>query len=148
MSGPSAALNALREFILAQRAMAAAAPEQRMLQGLYRGYAGEYDAAKAASESGLVYATPQRAAAEAYAKSRSAQAARRGADPTPHVEMVLIDPSTGRRYGHSTMGSGASEPMRTLAAELQPEDVRSVTQLYARGGLAQLQRKQGCSCHG
>lgn len=119
-------------------------PEQRMLQGLYRGYAGDYDAARAAQDAGLIYATPQRRAAEMYAASRSKQAARRGDDSTPHVEMVLIDPATGRRYGHSTMGTGSQPPLRTLAAELKPEDVKSTTQLYARGGLAQLKE---CSCH-
>ena len=35
------ALQALREFILAKQAAAASAPEQKMLQGVYRGYAGE-----------------------------------------------------------------------------------------------------------
>ena len=35
------ALKALREMILARRAQAATAPEQKMLQGVYRGYAGE-----------------------------------------------------------------------------------------------------------
>lgn len=119
-------------------------PEQRMLQGLYRGYAGDYDAARAAQDAGLIYATPQRRAAEVYAASRSNQAARRGDDATPHVEMVLIDPATGRRYGHSTVGTGANPPMRTLAAELKPEDIKSTTKLFAHGGLAQLKE---CSCH-
>lgn len=119
-------------------------PEQRMLQGMYRGYAGNYDAARAAEDAGLVYTTPQRRAAEMYAANRSKQAARRGDDPTPHVEMVLVDPATGRRYGHSTMGTGSQPPLRTLAAELKPEDIQSTTQLYARGGLA---AHKECSCH-
>ena len=41
MSGLNAGLAALREFILAQRAAAASAPEVKMLQGVYRGYAGD-----------------------------------------------------------------------------------------------------------
>lgn len=41
MAGPTAALAALRDFILAQRAAAAVAPEVKMLQGVYRGFAGE-----------------------------------------------------------------------------------------------------------
>ena len=111
-----------------------AAPPQKMLQGMYRGYAGDYDAAKAAQDAGLVYVTPQRAAAEAYANNRVKQAARRGEKVDPHVEMVLVDPASGRRYGHSTLGTGEQGPLRTLAAELQPEDVVSTTNLYAEGG--------------
>lgn len=41
MPSPASALQALREFILARRAAAATAPEQKMLQGVYRGYTGE-----------------------------------------------------------------------------------------------------------
>lgn len=41
MPSPASALQALREFLLARRAAAAAAPEQKMLMGVYRGYAGE-----------------------------------------------------------------------------------------------------------
>jgi len=111
-----------------------AAPPQKMLQGMYRGYAGDYDAAKAAQDAGLVYVTPQRAAAESYANNRVKQAARRGEKVDPHVEMVLVDPASGRRYGHSTLGTGEQGPLRTLAAELQPEDVVSTTNLYAEGG--------------
>lgn len=111
-----------------------AAPPQKMLQGMYRGYAGDYDAAKAAQDAGLVYVTPQRAVAESYANNRVKQAARRGEKVDPHVEMVLVDPASGRRYGHSTLGTGEQGPLRTLAAELQPEDVVSTTNLYAEGG--------------
>lgn len=115
--------------------VASSAPkEQKMLQGMYRGYAGGYDTAKAAIDSGLIYATPQRAAAEAYAANRAKQAAKRGVDDTPHVEMLMVDPFAGRRYGHSTLGSGATPPLRTLAGEYTPEQIESVTNLYAQGG--------------
>lgn len=113
---------------------AAPIKEQKMLQGMYRGYAGDYDVAKAAEASGLIYATPQRPAAEMYAASRSKQAAKRGDDPTPHVEMLMVDPFVGRRYGHSTRGTGANPPIRTLAAEYTPDQIQSTTGLYAQGG--------------
>ena len=114
---------------------AAPIKEQKMLQGMYRGYAGDYDVAKAAEASGLIYATPQRPAAEMYAASRSKQAAKRGDDPTPHVEMLMVDPFVGRRYGHSTRGTGANPPIRTLAAEYTPDQIQSTTGLYAEGGI-------------
>lgn len=112
--------------------------EQRMLQGLYRGYAGDYDAAKAAEASGLIYATPQRRAAENYANRRSQTETRRlGQQADPHVEMLLVDPFAGRKYGHSVMTKASEEPIITQARELKPEDIESVTQLKKRGGLAQ-----------
>lgn len=111
--------------------------EQKMLQGMYRGYSGDYNTAKAAQDSGLVYATPQRAAAEAYAANRSKQAKRRGADDTPHVDMLLVDPFVGRRYGHSTLGTGAQGPIRTLAGEYTSDQVGDITNLYAEGGSVQ-----------
>ena len=87
-----------------------------------------------------VFLSPQRQVAEYYARKRAAQTA----EP-PHVEMVLIDPASGRAYRHGTMGSGAQEPLTTMARKVKPEDVVESTELYARGGLAQLKE---CSCHG
>lgn len=106
--------------------------EQKMLQGLYRGYAGDYDTAKASEASGLIYATPQRRAAENYANRRSQQM-----QADPHIEMLLVDPFEGRKYGHSVMTKASEEPIITQARELKPEQVKSVTQLKKRGGLAQ-----------
>lgn len=269
MPSPASALQALREFILARRAAAATAPEQKMLQGVYRGYAGEnatpvveyhggtyvpgepltrplyttrdpefaaryaedkggsvvklapqprnvatpselrematrylpeneargytpasaldtelhgeravqrllyelerppffYDAVRAADiapggtavrealvmlpgrRTGVpaaptedVYVTPQRRVAEYYAEKRAAQTGR-----PPHVEMLLVDPFAGKRYGHSVMGSGARLPMDTVARRLKPEDIKERTQLKARGGLAQAKER---SYHG
>lgn len=97
--------------------------EQKMLQGFYRGYAGEPDVA------GSVFVTPQRAVGEYYGAKRAAQT---GAEP--HLEMILADPFAGRGYGHSTMGTGKNPPMITRARELAPEDVKSRTKLYAEGG--------------
>jgi hypothetical protein len=250
MSGTTAALKALRDFILAQRAKAATAPERPLLQGVYRGYAGEppgetvYHAGaefqrpnpglftnpeRAAVEQfqqamgspklhtfeakprrtgtdedvyamarrlgiynpgipasqyleqgenaifpeaarmveelrgmGLdslrlkdgigkqpslvaldpgvvrpaesVFASPQRRVAEYYAQKRAAQTG----EP-PHVEMLLVDPFAGKKYGHSIpIDKFNREPVTTRARKLQPEQVKDRTQLKARGGLAQL----------
>lgn len=85
------------------------------------------------SPASNVFLSPQRRVAEYYAQKRAAQTGL-----TPHVEMVLTDPFAGRKYGHSTPGSGAVEPLTTQAREVLPEDVVSRTQLYSRGGLARL----------
>ncbi len=112
-------------------AAAAAAPkEQKMLQGFYRGYAGDYDAGKAAEDAGAVFVTPQRAAGEFYANKRAAQS---GLDP--HLEMILADPFAGRGYGHAIPTGPMNRKVDfTKARELQPTDVKDRTQLYARGG--------------
>lgn len=79
-----------------------------------------------------LFVTPQKRVADYYAQKRAAQTGE-----APHAEMVLIDPATGRRYGHGTLGTGAQGPLRTLAAELKPEEVISTTNLYAQGGLVE-----------
>jgi len=97
--------------------------EQKMLQGFYRGYAGENP------DTAEVFATPQKRVADYYAQKRAGQTGE-----APHAEMVLADPFAGNTYGHATAGSGAQEPMFTRAKKLKPEDVKSRTQLYAEGG--------------
>lgn len=92
--------------------------EQPMLQGFYRGYAGER------GEPGEIFASPQRAVAEYYANKRSAQA---GGEP--NIEMVLADPSAGKAYGHSTRGTGAEPPLTTMARKLAAGDVQATTPL-------------------
>lgn len=109
--------------------------ESNMLQGMYRGYAGDVPVSPRATE---LFVTPQQRIADYYAQKRAAQTGE-----APHAEMVLIDPNTGRVYGHSTMGSGGQEPMFTNARKISPEDVVESTQLYARGGLAHYKE---CSC--
>lgn len=113
----------------AETAAEAPVKEQKMLQGFYRGYAGDYDAARAAAQDSGVFVSPQRAVGEYYANKRAAQT---GLDP--HLEMILADPFAGRGYGHSTMGTGKNPPMITRARELKPEDVQDRTKLYAEGG--------------
>jgi hypothetical protein len=102
--------------------------EHKMLQGVYRGYASDYDANAAGSN---IFSSPQKRVADYYAQKRAGQTGL-----TPHVEMLLVDPFAGRTYGHSTPGSGAVEPMVTRAKELKPEDIKGRTQLYAKGGQA------------
>jgi hypothetical protein len=97
--------------------------EQKMLQGFYRGYAGEPTA------EGTVFASPQRAVAEYYAKKRAAQTGL-----TPHAEMVLADPFAGVKYGHATAGTGANPNLITQARKLTPEQIAARTQLYKKGG--------------
>lgn len=107
----------------------AAPKEHKMLQGFYRGYAGDYDAARAAAQDSGVFVSPQRAVGDYYAIKRAKQT---GLDP--HLEMILADPFAGRGYGHSTMGTGKNPPMTTRAREFAPENVKGRTQLYAKGG--------------
>jgi hypothetical protein len=103
---------------------AAPAPkEQKMLQGFYRGYAGENP------DTPELFASPQKRIADYYAQKRAAQTGE-----APHAEMILADPFAGRTYGHATAGTGANPPMETRAKKLKPEDVKSRTQLYAKGG--------------
>jgi hypothetical protein len=88
-----------------------------------------------------VFASPQRRVAEYYAQKRAAQTGER-----PHVEMLLVDPFAGRTYGHSIpMDKFNREPVMTRARKLQPEDIKSRTQLKKRGGLAQVKES---SCYG
>ena len=100
---------------------------------------GRQVAVPAASTEEL-FLSPQKRVADYYAQKRAAQTGE-----APHAEMVLVDPRSGRVYGHSTMGSGRQAPLTTRARKLKPEDVKEVTQLYARGGLAQYKE---CDCHG
>lgn len=105
-------------------------PEQKMLQGYYRGFSGDYDAQRAAQETGKVFVTPQRPAGEHFANKRAEQT---GLDP--HLEMVLADPFVGRSYGlNIPIGPENKKVSHTKARQLKPEDVKSTTRLYAEGG--------------
>lgn len=98
----------------------------RMVQGFYRGFAGD------GKSDGNVFVVPQRQVAEYYAAKRAAQTGE-----APGVEMVLADPFAGREYGHGTLGTRSNPPMFTRARELQPEDVIRRTRLYAEGGMVE-----------
>lgn len=108
------------------------APEQRMLQGFYRGFAGEGGAAPD------VFVTPQKRVADYYAQKRAGQT---GLEP--HAEMVLADPFAGRAYGHSTPGTGKQEPLFTRARKMKESDVVDRTPLYAKGGSVAMFDKGG-----
>jgi hypothetical protein len=103
--------------------------EQKMLQGFYRGYTGDYDAVKAGTDAGMVFVTPQRKVGEYYGSKRAVQTGKE-----PHLEMILADPFSGYGYGHSTLGTGKNPPMITKARQLEPKDIKGRTKLYAEGG--------------
>lgn len=103
-----------------------------MLQGVYRGYAGN---APAVGAEGEVFAANQKQLADYYAARRAAQTGEE-----PHVEMMLIDPNLGRQYRIHPPGAAEMSRVRRLP----PEAAQYTTQLYARGGLAQMKE---CSCH-
>ena len=92
--------------------------EHKMLQGLYRGYAGE------GAPSETLFATPQKKVADYYSLKRAEQTGE-----TPRTEMLLVDPAAGKAYGHSTRGTGGQEPMFTRARKLTPEMIEQSTQL-------------------
>jgi len=98
--------------------------EQKMLQGFYRGYAGE-----GAHPEGTTFVSPQKAVADYYAQKRAGQTGL-----APHAEMVLADPFAGVKYGHATAGTGAQPNLITQARNLTPEQVVGRTQLYKKGG--------------
>lgn len=98
--------------------------EKKMLQGFYRGFAGEGGA------NPEVFVTPQKRVADYYAQKRAGQTGQE-----PHAEMVLADPFAGRAYGHSTPGTGKQEPLFTRARKMRESDVVDRTSLYAGGGI-------------
>lgn len=75
------------------------------------------------------FVTPQKRVADYYAQKRAGQTGQE-----PHAEMVLADPFAGRAYGHSTPGTGATEPLTTKARKLRDSDIVDRTPLYAQGG--------------
>lgn len=104
---------------------------QRMLQGVYRGYAGD-DALPAEA-----FVAHQRPLAEHFAQRRAAQQ-----DAAPHLDMLLVDPFAGSApYRLHPSGVQEMSGVRKMPAAA----IEGRTQLYANGGLAQLKR---CSCHG
>lgn len=116
-------LKALKGSAQDSEALENAVKEQNMLQGFYRGYAGQNP------DTAELFITPQKRVADFYAQKRSSQTGE-----TPHAEMVLIDQLTGKQYGHSTLGTGANPPLTTMARKIKAEDVKGRTQLYGKGG--------------
>lgn len=106
--------------------------EQKMLQGVYRGYAGENVPAKTAFGTDTYFVSPQKRVADYYAQRRAAET---GA--APHAEMVLVDPATLRNqpYGLSIpIDKYHRDFLVTRARRVDPDEVKSRTQLYAEGG--------------
>jgi len=111
-----------------QPMVAPAVPEEhKMLQGFYRGYAGEN------LDTPELFVSPQKRIADYYADKRARQTG-----TEPHAEMLMVDPFAGVTYGHSTMGTGREPPMFTNARKIKPEDVVESTQLYQSGGVVKL----------
>lgn len=139
MALPVSVLAKLRALLT--RAPAAVAPvakipEQKMLQGMYRGYSGDNpNLGRLGDEAQIYYVSPQKRIADAYAEY---YANRFGADP--HVEMMLVDPFKSEGY---PLNLPFKREYSTKAQEIKPEDIKGRTQLYAAGGLAQYKE---CSC--
>jgi hypothetical protein len=110
----------------------AAPTEQKMLQGFYRGYAGENAPAKTAFGAETYFVSPQRKVADYYAQRRAAET---GAEP--HAEMILADPFFTRNnpYGLSIpIDKHNRDFLVTRARRVDPDEVKSRTPLYAEGG--------------
>ena len=110
----------------------AAPKEQKMLQGFYRGYAGENKPAQTAFGTETYFVSPQRKVADYYAKRRAAEI---GEDP--HAEMILVDPFLLRNdpYGLSIpIDKYNRDFLTTRARRVDPDEVQSRTPLYAAGG--------------
>lgn len=103
--------------------------EQKMLQGFYRGFAGEFDTPTVSRETGKIFVSPQKAVGEHYARRRAMQA---GSEP--HLEMILADPFAGRGYGHAPATTARERTLSTVARQLAPEDIADIYQFYADGG--------------
>jgi hypothetical protein len=132
VKGGKAAAKSLAEMAEQYGAKVAAPVEQRMLQGVYRGYAGENVPAKTAFGSDTYFVSPQKRVADYYAQRRAAET---GA--APHAEMVLVDPATLRHqpYGLSIpIDKYNRDFLATRARRVDPDEVKSRTQLYAEGG--------------
>ena len=110
----------------------AAPQEQKMLQGFYRGYAGENKPAQTAFGTETYFVSPQRKVADYYAQRRAAET---GAEP--HAEMILADPFLLRNnpYGLSIpIDKYNRDFLTTRARRIDPDEVKDRTKLYAEGG--------------
>jgi hypothetical protein len=105
---------------------------QKMLQGLYRGFAGENLPAKTAFGNDTYFVTPQRRAAEYYARRRSDETGK-----PPHVEMILAE--QGSRHAPYRLGIPRDKWNRDVltpsAKRVDPDEVVSRSQLYRTGGV-------------
>jgi hypothetical protein len=109
-----------------------AIPEQRVMQGVYRGYAGDNSAM---ATEGPLFVANQKPMAEYFANKRAAQSGQE-----PHLEMFLADPFVGidtyRLHPHTVKET-------SVVRKMDPRSLSGRTELYAKGGLA---RFKECSC--
>lgn len=114
--------------------MAGGGQTAKMLQQMYRGFAGAPDKER-------IFVSPQRRVAEYYADKRAAQTGLQ-----PGLEAVLVDPFAGRKYGHSLpIDKFNREYVTTQARELDPLDVLAsqVIERKEGGSTPAWQRKEG-----
>jgi hypothetical protein len=103
-----------------------ASGESKMLQGVYRGRAGE-----PVDDAESVFAANQRPMAEYYAARRAEETGKE-----PHVDMMLIDPFVGKQYAlHPPTTKGAKQTEHpSRVRKLKLGDIEGETELYADGG--------------
>lgn len=146
---PQSALKAMREFILAKQAAAAAAPEQKMLQGVYRGYAGEgrgptvyHAGAEFQQPNPGLFTTPEKAAAEQFQRftgapklhSFEAKPRRTGSDEDVYA--------MAKRLGIYNPGVPAGQYLEQGENAIFPEAAQMVEELRGMG-LDSLRLKDG-----
>ncbi len=116
----------------AAAAIKEAPKEQRMLQGFYRGYAGENKPSQTAFGNETYFVSPQRKVGDYYAQRRAAET---GEDP--HLEMILANPFLLRNSPY-TLSIPVDKYNRdflvTRARRVDPDEVKSRAKLYATGG--------------
>jgi hypothetical protein len=103
-----------------------------LLQGYYRGYAGENTPARTMQGTETYFVSPQKRVADYYAERRAAETG--GA---PHAEMILADPGSLRNkpYGLGLpMDQYNRDFVTTRARRIDPDEVKARNQLYAKGG--------------
>ena len=140
MSGMSAALTALKEYILAQRVAAASAPEVKMLQGMYRGYAGDlpqtvYHAGAAFKDAPRpgTFVSPDKEAVKQFGKATRAKQLhtfdakpRRGGDESDVYDMA-------KRMGIYEEGVPAGQYLEQGENAIYPEAGQMVEELHNLG---------------
>lgn len=107
--------------------------EHSMLQGFYRGYAGENKPAKTAFGTETYFVSPQRKVGEYYAKRRAAEKGE-----APHLEMIMADPFALRNSPYKLgipLDKHNRDTLITNALRIDPNEIKNRIQLYADGGV-------------
>jgi hypothetical protein len=103
-----------------------------MKQGVYRGYAGDNSAM---AMEGPLFVANQWPMAETFARRRAWQTGE-----APHLEMFLLDPQA-RTQDYRLHPPDAAN--MSVVRKVDPRALSGRTELYARGGLAQMKE---CAC--